>query len=93
LAFIGLFVYSIPLMIGGTFKGLSWLENAPFMQSVVMMKPYWVWRAVGGGMMLLSHFIFAYNIYYMLKGYKLRKKEREIELKREQEESLTAKTI
>lgn len=93
MAFIGLFVYSIPLMIGGTFRGLSWLENAPFMQSVVMMKPYWVWRAVGGSMMLLSHFIFAYNIYYMLKGYKLKKSEREYAMKQEKEESLTAKTI
>lgn len=75
LAFLGLFAYTIPLMIGGTFRGLSWLENAPFIQSVVMMKPYWIWRAVGGSMMLISHFIFAYNIYYMLKGYKKRKAE------------------
>lgn len=68
LALIGLLAYSFPTMIGGTFKGLSWLESAPFMESVILMKPYWIWRAVGGSMMLVSHFIFAYNIYYMFKG-------------------------
>ena len=30
LAFIGLFAYMVPLMIGGTLKGLSWIEGNPF---------------------------------------------------------------
>ncbi len=72
LAFVGLFAYSIPLMIGGTLKGLSWLQGDPFIQSVILMKPYWIWRAVGGSLMLLSHFIFAYNFYYMIKGRRSR---------------------
>src|SRR5690625_4662167 len=70
LAFVGMFAYSIPLMIGGTLKGLSWLQGNPFIESVILMKPYWVWRAVGGSLMLLSHFVFAYNFYYMIKGRK-----------------------
>ncbi len=94
LAFIGLFVYSIPLMIGGTLKGLSWLEGNPFIQSVILMKPYWVWRAVGGSMMLISHFVFAYNIYYMLKGYKAREaKLRKVEVNEIEEGTLKTKTI
>lgn len=67
LAFIGLFAYMISLMAGGTLKGLSWIEGNAFIESVVLMQPYWVWRAVGGSLMFLSHLIFAYNFYYMAK--------------------------
>jgi cytochrome c oxidase cbb3-type subunit 1 len=70
LAFIGLFAYMIPLMYGGTLRGLSWLQDEPFIQSVILMKPYWLWRAVGGSLMFISHIIFAYNLYYMFKADK-----------------------
>lgn len=68
LALIGLLFYSIPLMYGGTLKGLMWMEGKPFIESVVMMAPYWLWRAIGGSLMWLSHLFFAYNIYKMLTG-------------------------
>ncbi len=67
LAFLGLFAYMISMMAGGTLKGLSWINNEPFMNSVILMQPYWVWRAIGGTMMFLSHIIFAYNLYVMIK--------------------------
>ncbi len=67
LAFIGLFAYMVSLMAGGTLRGLSWIDGNPFLESVVLMKPYWVWRAVGGTLMFLSHLVFAYNFYYMVK--------------------------
>ncbi len=70
LAFIGLMFYSIPLMIGGTLKGLLWMEGKPFIEGVVMMAPYWLWRAIGGSMMWLSHLFFAYNFYKMIVGNK-----------------------
>ena len=54
-------------MAGGTLRGLSWLEGNAFIDSVILMQPYWVWRAVGGSLMFLSHIIFAYNFYYMAK--------------------------
>lgn len=69
LAFIGLFAYMISLMAGGTYKGLSWIEGDPFIESVILMKPYWVWRAIGGTLMFISHLVFVYNFYYMVKGY------------------------
>lgn len=69
LAFIGLFAYMISLMAGGTYRGLSWIDGNPFIESVILMKPYWVWRAVGGSLMFASHLVFAYNFYYMVKGY------------------------
>lgn len=67
LAFIGLFAYMTSLMIGGTLKGVSWIEGKPFIESVILMQPYWVWRAVGGSLMFLSHLMFAYNFYIMVK--------------------------
>ncbi len=71
LAFIGLFAYMISLMAGGTLKGLSWVEGLPFIESVTMMKSYWVSRAIGGSLMFVSHLIFAYNFYYMVKNRKV----------------------
>ncbi|MEP0365956.1 MAG: cbb3-type cytochrome c oxidase subunit I [Cyclobacteriaceae bacterium] len=67
LAFIGLFAYMISLMAGGTLKGLSWVEGVPFIESIIMMKSYWVSRAIGGSLMFLSHLLFAYNFYYMAR--------------------------
>jgi cytochrome c oxidase cbb3-type subunit 1 len=66
MALIGLLFYTIPLMIGGTLKGIAWQEGKPFIDSVVLMAPYWLWRAIGGSLMWASHLIFAYNLYYMV---------------------------
>ncbi|TCK84733.1 cbb3-type cytochrome c oxidase subunit I [Albibacterium bauzanense] len=65
MALIGLMFYSVPLMIGGTLRGLSWMEGKPFLDSVIMMAPHWLWRAIGGSLMWLSHLVFAYNLYKM----------------------------
>ncbi|MDL5514907.1 cbb3-type cytochrome c oxidase subunit I [Arenibacter sp. M-2] len=70
LAFIGLFAYMISLMAGGTYKGLSWIDGNAFLESVILMKPYWVWRAIGGSLMFISHLVFAYNFYYMVRKRK-----------------------
>lgn len=67
LAFVGLFAYMISLMAGGTFKGLSWIAGDAFIDSVSLMKPYWIWRAIGGSLMFLSHLMFAYNFYVMVR--------------------------
>jgi cytochrome c oxidase cbb3-type subunit 1 len=68
LALIGLMFYTIPLMYGSTMKGLLWMEGKPFIDSVVLMAPYWLWRAIGGSLMWLSHLFFAYNMYKMMAG-------------------------
>ena len=65
LAVVGLTFYGGALMIGGTMQGLSWMANAPFIESVNAMVPFWLWRAVGGSLMFLSHLVFAYNVYSM----------------------------
>lgn len=64
-AFLGLLIYGFALMIGGTMQGESWIEGLPFIHSVELMLPFWIWRAVGGTFMFISHIIFAYNLYKM----------------------------
>ena len=66
LALIGLLFYSIPLMIGSTLRGIAWQEGQPFIDTVIAMAPYWLWRAIGGSLMWGSHLIFAYNLYCMI---------------------------
>ncbi|CAM5310787.1 cbb3-type cytochrome c oxidase subunit II [Rhodanobacter lindaniclasticus] len=51
---MGSFIYVIALSIGGTVQGLDWVHGHPFIQSVVDMQPYYVWRGVGGMLMFLS---------------------------------------
>jgi cytochrome c oxidase cbb3-type subunit 1 len=68
MALIGLLFYTVPLMYGSTMKGLMWIEGKPFIDGVVFMAPYWLWRAIGGSLMWLSHIFFCYNIYRMLEG-------------------------
>jgi cytochrome c oxidase cbb3-type subunit 1 len=43
-----------------------WMQGKPFIDSVVHMAPYWLWRAIGGSLMWLSHIFFAYNLYKMI---------------------------
>jgi len=71
MAFVGLFAYMISLMIGGTLRGMSWIDGEPFIKSVILMQPYWVWRAVGGSLMFISHLVFAYNFYVMASHRKV----------------------
>ncbi len=71
LALLGMLFYTIPLMYGSTLKGLLWLEGKPFIDSVVLMAPYWLWRAIGGSLMWLSHLFFAYNMYKMIANPKV----------------------
>jgi len=70
LALIGLLFYTFPLMYGSTLRGLMWMEGKPFIDSVALMAPYWLWRAIGGTLMWLSHLLFAYNFYVMIRNKK-----------------------
>lgn len=68
MAVVGSFIYVIALSIGGTIQGLDWIRGLPFIQSVVDMQPYYVWRGVGGVLMFLSHIVFAWNVWRMTFG-------------------------
>jgi cytochrome c oxidase cbb3-type subunit I len=68
MAAVGSFIYITSLSIGGTIQGLNWKSGVPFIQSVVDMQAYHVWRGVGGLLMFLSHVVFARNVWRMTYG-------------------------
>lgn len=68
MAVVGSFIYVLSLSIGGTIQGLDWVHGLPFIQSVVDMQSYYVWRGVGGALMFLSHLVFARNVWRMTRG-------------------------
>ncbi|MGH7070158.1 MAG: cbb3-type cytochrome c oxidase subunit I, partial [Acetobacteraceae bacterium] len=68
LATVGIAIYVVALSIGGTIQGLSWVSGAPFIQSVIEMAPFWLWRLIGGTLMFLSHLVFAWNVWTMTYG-------------------------
>jgi cytochrome c oxidase cbb3-type subunit 1 len=68
MALVGSFIYVIALSIGGTIQGLDWIHGLPFIQSVIDMQSYYVWRGVGGSLMFLSHVVFAWNVWRMTCG-------------------------
>ncbi len=84
LSFLGLIVYTFSLMIGGTERGLSWIEGAPFIESVSLMFPYWLWRAIGGTFMFFGHIFFWYNLHLVYRGWRTStitpKEKRDVEL-------------
>ena len=43
-------------------------RGLPFIQSVIDMQAYYVWRGVGGVLMFLSHLVFAWNVWRMTFG-------------------------
>ena len=66
-ATIGVTSYVIALSLGGIAQGSDWAAGSPFIASVQAASPYWVLRAVAGSMMFVSHLIFAYNVYLMVR--------------------------
>jgi cytochrome c oxidase cbb3-type subunit 1 len=68
LSLSGIGVYFIFLTIGGTLQGLKMLDpNSAFMDSVLVVNPYLIARSVGGSLMLVAHFVFAYHVFALLK--------------------------
>ncbi|MFB6374581.1 MAG: cbb3-type cytochrome c oxidase subunit I [Bradymonadaceae bacterium] len=65
LAFVGLLLYAVSMSVGGTIQGMTWMTDAPFIQSFTASVPYWTWRAVGGTLMFSAHLLFAYNVWRM----------------------------
>lgn len=63
----GFAIYFIGLSIGGWLQGLAMLDaSRPFIDSVVITKPYLLVRTIGGSLMTLGHLIFALHVTMML---------------------------
>ena len=65
---IGILIYVAALTVGGWFQGVE-LNNAaiPFIDVVNMTKPYLWARSVGGTLMMIGHFVFAYQFFLIIK--------------------------
>lgn len=70
LVVIGFSIYFVGLTIGGWLQGLAMLDaTKPFMESVFVTMPYLRSRSVGGAIMTLGHFVFAYHFLTMVLRY------------------------
>ena len=69
LAAIGIAIYFISLTIGGWLQGSAMLDQSRgFMESVQLTLPYLKARSIGGGLMALSHVVFAAHFVRLLIG-------------------------
>jgi cytochrome c oxidase cbb3-type subunit 1 len=76
LATLGIVVYAAVMWVAGIQQGLMWREYDDqgflvysFAESVRAMFPYYVLRAVGGGMYLLGGLIMAWNVTMTILGH------------------------
>ena len=65
LAFVGGSIYIISISIAGILQGLSWVNGESFIASIEAAAPMWLWRSVGGLMMVGSHIVFIINLWRM----------------------------
>ncbi len=65
LAFLGGSLYVVAISIAGILQGASWVAGESFIASVDAAAPMWMWRAIGGFMMVASHIVFVFNIWAM----------------------------
>ncbi|HKE12549.1 MAG TPA: cbb3-type cytochrome c oxidase subunit I, partial [Myxococcota bacterium] len=71
LALVGYSIYVVSISIAGVLQGLSWVAGEAFIRSVQAAEPMWLWRTVGGLLMVLSHLLFALNLWFMRPGQAL----------------------
>ncbi len=67
-AAIGIVLYLVTMSIGGWIQGVEMNDpSIPFMTVVLNTVP-WLWgRTIGGTLMLVSHIVFAYQFFMMIK--------------------------
>src|SRR5262249_33858976 len=68
LALVGYGIYIVAISVAGILQGFAWVGGKPFLDSVVAAEPFWLWRTVGGLLMVASHLCFAWNVWRMRAG-------------------------
>src|SRR5262249_54656597 len=58
LALVGYGIYIVAISVAGILQGFAWVGGKPFLDSVVAAEPFWLWRTVGGLLMVASHLCF-----------------------------------
>ncbi|HEY4611527.1 MAG TPA: cbb3-type cytochrome c oxidase subunit I [Bacteroidota bacterium] len=68
MAAVGIVIYVVTLTIGGWFQGVMLNDAAiPFIEVVDFTKVYLWGRSIGGALMVVSHFIFAFQFFMIIK--------------------------
>ena len=65
LALVGVLTYVIAISIAGILQGLAWVAGQSFIVSVIAAEPMWLWRTIGGLLMVGGHVVFAANVWAM----------------------------
>jgi cytochrome c oxidase cbb3-type subunit 1 len=65
LAFLGGSLYVVAISIAGILQGASWVAGESCIATVDAAAPMWLWRSIGGFMMVGSHFVFLFNLWAM----------------------------
>lgn len=65
---IGFFIFFSAFTIGGLVQSAGWNAGAEVNQWGLQMVPYWVFRALGGGLMWFGNILFLANIIQTLRG-------------------------
>lgn len=77
IATLGILIYAVPLYWAGFTQGLMWQEfaadgtlvNKDFLETVTQLRPFYMMRALGGGLYIIGAIMMSYNlIKTMLKG-------------------------
>ncbi|RKD23876.1 hypothetical protein BEP19_05460 [Ammoniphilus oxalaticus] len=68
LSVVGFLVFAFSMWIAGVMQGFAWMDGLPFMETVNMTRPFVAVRAVGGTLMIVAQFFFAWNIFMTLKA-------------------------
>lgn len=78
LSMIGSFFFIIPLWIGGFIQGLQWanwanghtyadyvqnISQLPFIETVALMRPWWLMRTIGGVLVTVAAMLFVVNMF------------------------------
>src|SRR5262249_50607969 len=65
LALVGILTYVIAISTAGILQGLAWVAGQSFIVSVIAAEPMWLWRTIGGLLVVRSHGVFAVNVWAM----------------------------
>jgi len=65
LALIGIVIYVLSITVAGVLQGFAWVAEQSFIASVAAAAPMWLWRTIGGLLMVGSHVVFAINLWAM----------------------------
>lgn len=59
---VGFTVFMAGMMLAGLVANANWFTHMTIVQSLPTLTPYFIVRAMGGGIVVISAYLFAFNI-------------------------------